>query len=170
MHIKKLYKLLILSAFLVLPFNIANAVTDSVNSKEIKKPLEWLFVVTANNGEIKRNEKQQYVLILTHTNVKRILAFTEKPNRIVKHISTEQFKNLWGVNGQQSFKKDPPNAVIAFDRENMAIILTSVNVSADKITFVIKSDDDKIHKVKMRDVVLLIDGYRCPIQNSICGP
>ena len=41
------------------------------------------------------------------------LYFSDRPQRVVGHMTTEDFVDLWGV-GDNSFESDPPNAVLAF--------------------------------------------------------
>ena len=39
--------------------------------------------------------------------------FSDRPQRIVGHVSTADFVDLWDK-GENSFEEDPPNAVLAF--------------------------------------------------------
>ena len=41
------------------------------------------------------------------------LYFSDRPQRVVEHMSTADFVNLWAI-GDNSFETDPPNAVLAF--------------------------------------------------------
>src|SRR4249920_3946821 len=41
------------------------------------------------------------------------LYFSDRPQRIVGHMATSDFVELWGE-GENSFEADPPNAVLAF--------------------------------------------------------
>jgi hypothetical protein len=41
------------------------------------------------------------------------LYFSDRPKRVVGHMSTVDFVELWGE-GDNSFEEDPPNAVLAF--------------------------------------------------------
>jgi hypothetical protein len=41
------------------------------------------------------------------------LYFSDRPQRVVGHMSTADFVDLWGA-GDNSFETDPPNAVLAF--------------------------------------------------------
>ena len=41
------------------------------------------------------------------------LFFSDRPQRVVGHLSTEDFVGLWG-DGENSFAEDPPNAVVAY--------------------------------------------------------
>src|ERR1019366_6346036 len=48
------------------------------------------------------------------------LYFCDRPQRIVGHMATSDFVDLWGE-GDNSFESDPPNAVLAYLKpgENM---------------------------------------------------
>jgi hypothetical protein len=41
------------------------------------------------------------------------LYFSDRPQRVVGHMTTPDFVDLWGI-GENSFETDPPNAVLAF--------------------------------------------------------
>src|SRR5262245_11347818 len=41
------------------------------------------------------------------------LYFSDRPERVVGHMTTEQFVDQW-TNGPDSFASDPPNAVLSF--------------------------------------------------------
>lgn len=41
------------------------------------------------------------------------LFFSDRPRRVVGHLGTPEFVDLWDA-GEDSFAKDPPNAVLAF--------------------------------------------------------
>lgn len=41
------------------------------------------------------------------------LFFSDRPERVVGHLSTSDFVGLWGE-GENSFAEDPPNAVLAY--------------------------------------------------------
>lgn len=169
MNTKPLYKLFILSLFFVLPLSLSQAYADSHNSnttKTQKTPVEWLYVITAKDGEIKKNEQGQYMLILEHGKIEKVLAFSDRPNRIVKIIPAEKFKNIWGE-GKNSFKKDPPNAVAVFGQEKISMILMSVSVDKDKTVFMVSSDDDNMRAVMMGDVSVFVDV--CTAPSGICA-
>lgn len=66
------------------------------------------------------------------------LYFSDRPQRIVGHLTAEHFIDLWDQ-GENSFAADPPNAVLAFlDREGMAdsvVILRDPNLEGNQITY-----------------------------------
>ena len=77
---------------------------------EIVKELEEiqaLFVQTANSAE---HIDGRIVLRAVGPST---LFFSDRPQRVVGHIGTPQFVDIWGV-GENNFAEDPPNAVLAF--------------------------------------------------------
>ena len=43
------------------------------------------------------------------------LFFSDRPKRVVGHMSTDDFVDLWAI-GDNSFATDPPNAVLGVSR------------------------------------------------------
>lgn len=165
MKASQFYKSLILSFFLISPLQFSTAYADT--DKEKKKPVEWLFVITSKEGEITKNDQGQYELTLRHAHIERVLAFSDRPNRIVKFFSPDTFKKFY-ENGRNSFEKDPPNAIAIFGQEKIAMKLISVSVDKDKTTFMITSDDDSLRDVKIADVSLFIDEGCTPETKPQC--
>lgn len=58
------------------------------------------------------------------------LMFSDRPERIVGHLSNAQFVDGWG-HGENSFLADPPNAVLSFlgdgDRSPQDVVVTLTN-------------------------------------------
>jgi hypothetical protein len=48
------------------------------------------------------------------------LFFSDRPQRVVGHLSSRKFVNQWGE-GENSFAEDPPNAVVSFLEEGDAV-------------------------------------------------
>ncbi len=66
-----------------------------------------MFVQTAES--IKSEEGRITLVGITPST----LYFSDRPQRIVGHMKTTDFVDLWDE-GENSFKEDPPNAVLAF--------------------------------------------------------
>lgn len=161
----RFYQSLILSLFLILPFQLSKSYADDVKDK--KKSIEWLFVISSKEGEIKKNDQGQYELILNHAHIERVLAFSDRPNRIVKFISPQDFKKLWGEGGKNSFEKHPPNAIAVFGQKKIAMKLMSASVDKDKTSFVVSADDDKLRDVAMGGVSVFVDSQACAWNGSM---
>jgi hypothetical protein len=80
---------------------------------EIVKELEdisALFVQTAHGAE--HVDGRMVLRSVTPST----LYFSDRPQRVVGHLSTSDFVGFWDE-GDNSFKEDPPNAVLAFVAE-----------------------------------------------------
>lgn len=58
------------------------------------------------------------------------LYFSDRPQRVVGHLTTSDFVDLWGT-GENSFEADPPNAVLAFSQPGEAVPGDAVVVIKD---------------------------------------
>jgi hypothetical protein len=71
------------------------------------------------------------------------LYFSDRPQRVVGHLSTQQFIDEWGA-GEDSFAADPPNAVISFvekgDRtpEDAIVVLKDPVLEGDSLTYTVE--------------------------------
>lgn len=146
---------LILCLYFISSLTLTSVYASHSELKE--NPVQWLFVISAKNGEIRQNDNKEYILSLEHTQIERVLMFSDRPNRIVKFISPKNFQKMWGEGGQNSFKNDPPNAIAVFGQEKIAMKLIRVSVDKDRINFVITSDDSTLHDHKKGAVSIFID-------------
>ena len=70
------------------------------------------------------------------------LFFSDRPQRVVGHISTEQFVDLWSK-GENSFAEDPPNAVLSWvpkggeKPDDAVVVIKDPVLSGDSITYAI---------------------------------
>ena len=68
------------------------------------------------------------------------LFFSDRPKRVVGHLSARQFVDEWGK-GENSFAVDPPNAVISFleagdeTPEDTIVVLKDPGLEGDRITY-----------------------------------
>ena len=68
-------------------------------------------MIQAKQGKIETKNGKTY-LVLQHADVNHVIMFSDRPNRIVKTITGNDLQKLWKV-GNNSFEKDPPNAVLS---------------------------------------------------------
>ena len=113
----------------------------------------------SNHGEIKKAADGSYQLILDHGDIEKVLAFTDRPYRIVKHMSGEKFKTLWSE-GSNSFAEDPPNASVIINQHLQTIVLLSVKVEDTKTLFTIRSDGPQSIVEMQGKTQLFIDNMR----------
>lgn len=68
------------------------------------------------------------------------LMFSDRPERIVGHLTSAQFVDGWG-HGENSFLDDPPNAVLSFlaegdgTPEDVVVTLTNPQLDGEGITY-----------------------------------
>jgi hypothetical protein len=73
------------------------------------------------------------------------LYFSDRPTRVVGHMTTDQFSDLWSDESENSFALDPPNAVLSFvdtgeDRpEECVVVLSQPRTDGDSITYAIRT-------------------------------
>src|SRR5271165_268228 len=76
-----------------------------VESEEL---VEEMFVQVARGSTSNSGE-------LTLTGISpTTLYFSDRPKRVVGHMTTDKFVGLWDDRGENSFGVDPPNAVLSF--------------------------------------------------------
>ena len=95
---------------------------------EDAKPAEWLFVHTAETAEM----TSATTLVMPVT--RDIFAFTDRPNRMHGYMNAHEFVSLWDEGEGDTFKADPPNAVLTWvDGDEMKeaelLILSAETVS-----------------------------------------
>jgi hypothetical protein len=75
---------------------------------EDAKPAEWLFVHTAEIAKM----TSATTLVMPVT--REIFAFTDRPNRMHSYMNAHEFVSLWDEGEGDTFKADPPNAVLTW--------------------------------------------------------
>ena len=103
------------------------------------------------------------------------LYFSDRPKRVVGHMSTADFVDLWAV-GDNSFETDPPNAVLAFLEsdadapDDAVVVLKAPNLDgAGDLSYSIEVLDGTV-PAKTGPVTLFIDPFGRPLSPiSVCG-
>jgi hypothetical protein len=68
------------------------------------------------------------------------LFFSDRPQRVVGHLSSDDFVALWSE-GANSFAADPPNAVLAFlesdekSMDDVVVILRDPHLNSDRLSY-----------------------------------
>ena len=66
------------------------------------------------------------------------LYFSDRPQRITGHISTDEFFDTWGE-GDESFAEDPPNAVLSIFSEDevndIVVVLKNPALDGDQMSY-----------------------------------
>jgi hypothetical protein len=102
--------------------------SSSAIAEDAAKPAEWLFVHTAQTAEM----TSATTLVMPVT--RDIFAFTDRPNRMHGYMNAHEFVSLWDEGEGDTFKADPPNAVLTWvDGDEMKeaelLILSAETVS-----------------------------------------
>jgi hypothetical protein len=124
---------------------------------EDKPAEEWLFVHTAEEAQVTNNT----TIVMPVT--RDIFAFTDRPYRKHAYMTGEQFASLWAGSGSDSFKADPPNAVLTWidgDKVHEAeVVITNASVLAHgrAISFEVKLGAGEAPGVKLLGVSLFVD-------------
>jgi len=140
--------------------------TKAAPTTVAKKAPSWLFVLQAKKGTITKTDKKGvYTLTIKHSDMGPAIAFTDRPDRIVKKITPEQLKKIWNK-GPNSFEKDPPNSVLsAAGVTPRIVILNGDHVSTDTVSFSLSTSHkaggelESLVGRNLDDVVVTVDGY-----------
>ena len=102
--------------------------SNSAIAEDAAKPAEWLFVHTAQTAEM----TSATTLVMPAT--RDIFAFTDRPNRMHGYLNAHEFVSLWDEGEGDTFKADPPNAVLTWvDGDEMKEAEFSI-VSAETVS------------------------------------
>ncbi len=103
------------------------------------------------------------------------LFFSDRPQRVVGHMATTDFVDLWAI-GDNSFETDPPNAVLSFlepDADapvDAVVVLTAPNLTGDgNLSYSIDVLEGTV-PAHTGPVTLFIDPFGRPLSPvSVCG-
>ena len=102
------------------------------------------------------------------------LYFSDRPKRIVGHMTTADFVELWGE-GDNSFEEDPPNAVLAFlepgDQapEDAVVVIKQPRLENGHLSYTIETLEGTV-PTQTGPVTLFIDPFGRPLSPvSVCG-
>lgn len=109
--------------------------TDIEKRAEVHE-IEAMFVQTAASAESRAGRLTLRGLSPS------TLYFSDRPQRVVGHITNQQFVDLW-AEGDNSFYDDPPNAVLAFIEdgderpEDVVVMLLEPSLVGDEMTYMV---------------------------------
>ena len=142
---------------------IAALLLTSSAFAEETKPAEWLFVHTSPTAEMTSDT----TLVMPVT--REIFAFTDRPNRQHGYLTAHAFVSLWDKGEGDTFKADPPNAVLTWvdgDKVHEAeVIITDASVLAHgkAISFEVKLEAGEALSGQMQRLSLFFDGLFVPL-------
>jgi hypothetical protein len=115
---------------------------------------EWLFVHTAEEAQVINNT----TIVMPIT--RHIFAFTDRPYRQHAYMTGEQFTSLWADSGSNSFKADPPNAVLTWVEGEVVkeaeVVITGASFEGNSITFTTNEYHNNVEAIT--SVSLFVDG------------
>ena len=119
---------------------------------------EWLFVHTAEEAQVINNT----TIVMPVT--RDIFAFTDRPYRKHDYMTGEQFVSLWADSGSNSFKTDPPNAVLTWvegeDVKEAEVVITGASIDGNSITYTTNSHPNTVGTIK--SVSVFVDDAAVP--------
>ena len=143
--------------YLFLGLLIVACSTDDNNNVDDTQA-EWLYVHTA----IEATATSSTTLVIPFT--EDIFAFTDRPNREHKYISGDEFASYWNdYDDENSFKLDPPNAVLTWvdggNVEEVEVVITDADFDGNNVIYTIESTTIVDNQI-FEDVSLFVDGKR----------
>ena len=102
------------------------------------------------------------------------LFFSDRPQRVVGHMTTTDFVELWGE-GDNSFEADPPNAVLSFVEPDAdtptdaVVVITNPSLKDGQLSYSIEVLEGTV-PTAAGPVTLFIDPFGRPLSPvSVCG-
>jgi hypothetical protein len=120
----------IILAMLVLIITACSSKTEE--SSDTKKIPDFLLVQNAESI-ILEDGQLRMVGVSPST-----LYFSDRPDRIVGRLSTKNYVDYWG-NGENSFKSDPPNAVLSIldtpEPQDIVVVLRKPRLEGEDLVY-----------------------------------
>ncbi len=102
------------------------------------------------------------------------LFFSDRPQRVVGHMTTADFVELWGE-GDNSFEADPPNAVLSFVEPgadaptDAVIVIKKPSLNDGQLSYSVDVLEGTV-PIEAGPVTLFIDPFGRPLSPvSVCG-
>ena len=143
--------------YLFLGLLIVACTTDDNNNDDnsITLEKEWLYTHTA----LEATATSSTTLVMPFT--EDIFAFTDRPNREHKFISGDEFASYWNdYDDENSFKLDPPNAVLTWvgadGVSEVEVVITDANFDGANVIYTIENTSITANQ-SFEDVSLFVD-------------
>ena len=135
-----------------------SCITDDNNNVDNSNTLEkeWLYTHTA----LEATATSSTTIVMPFT--EDIFAFTDRPNREHKYISGDEFASYWNdYDDENSFKLDPPNAVLTWvdadGVEEVEVVITDANFDGNNVIYTIENTSITANQ-SFEEVSLFVDG------------
>ena len=109
-------------------------------SDDIEKTLEDIQALFAQTAREMTTDGDR---VTFHGLSPATLYFSDRPERVVGHLTTKKFVEEWDL-GENSFALDPPNAVISFvetgdeSPEDAIVVLKDPEMAGDSLTYTVE--------------------------------
>jgi surface protein len=144
--------------YLFLALLMLSCTTDDNNNVDNSNTLEkeWLYTHTA----LEATATSSTTIVMPFTT--DIFAFTDRPNREHKYISGDEFASYWNdYDDENSFKLDPPNAVLTWvDADGVSeveVVITDAHFDGSNVIYTIENTTITANQ-SFQDVSLFVDG------------
>ena len=144
--------------YLFLALLMLSCTTDDNNNADNSNTLEkeWLYTHTA----LEATATSSTTIVMPFT--EDIFAFTDRPNREHKYISGDEFASYWNdYDDENSFKLDPPNAVLTWvDADGVSeveVVITDAHFDGNNVIYTIENTSITANQ-SFEDVSLFVDG------------
>jgi surface protein len=144
--------------YLFLALLMLACTTDDNNNVDNSNTLEkkWLYTHTA----LEATAASSTTIVMPFT--EDIFAFTDRPNREFKYISGDEFASYWNdYDDENSFKLDPPNAVLTWvgtdGVSEVEVVITDANFDGNNVIYTIENTTITANQ-SFEDVSLFVDG------------
>ena len=135
--------------------------------------IKFLSIQSAQSGSISPINDTAYLLELNNVSDKTIL-FSDRPNRIVTTIGTNDFMSSWSV-GDDSFSEDSPNAVLVVDdlqeQDTSTVVLFDPVYDESKQTLRYEVTPDNATSIELPkdlgETTLIIDAHPTAVNDQI---
>lgn len=146
---------------LFLGFSLPLATGFASNLKEKSEVIHWLYVFAAKKAVVSSKGLTAKIYI-QKADIKRVLTFSGRPNRLWSNLDANELLQVFNKPGNNSFKADPPNAVLLYNGIHGRIMeLKSAQVKENRLVFSVKllSGQPAISTKVIGPMQLVIDGY-----------
>jgi len=153
---------------LVLLFTLPSCGASKSPSSSQNAKTTYLFVITTDDGMIQQANDGTYQLIVDHGAVPKVLAFSNRPFRLVKNETGETLQSIW-AEGSNSFAQDPPNAVVIINQQVQTIVILNMNIEGDQTVFNIRADGPQSLVEMSGPMQIFVDGNSGVLNKNACG-
>jgi hypothetical protein len=124
--------------------------------------IEAMFVQTAAEAAVADG------VLTLHDASRSTLYFSDRPKRVVGHVTSEMFIDMWDE-GENSFAENPPNAVLAFLEagddvpEDVVTVIRNPRMEGNTLSYDIEVLEGTMPAHAKGGVTLFIDPFGRPL-------